>query len=882
MLLKMVAIKKLVEFCEVLCRHWRGLTSLALIAALCWLAKLFGIATLDDFEQGLLSSYREMWTRSPFLGAAILVFLLFIWFWLIWLLGHVGKGVRSGVAGKISSGGSAGSSMDGDAPVESLEEDQLRREPFIAMLYYMLKRGREETETSARYIGISGLWGEGKSSVYRMLRTYECAHRQEGDSGLIFVDFNGWEMKKDFAMRLFSSVAATITDDTNAGAGLRADFKAMTDYWSAYVSSGKRLSALQRYIGFDKLLPLLKAVFLDAGQLKDDIRRTLLNLKQHIVVVIDDVDRMLPDEVFELLRVLRTNGDFANMTYLILADRDQLAKMIGLAMSGPNRASERLGIDYLQKILPLFIPLPKVPRDDMESIFHEMVEHELKRHFGGRVQEYDRRTLQVRYAIARVRTMRDAKQILSDLKAALYHYAYAANELGTPGIEVNDLIALLTLRHFHPALYDALYEGRVRLRGRTMPSLQPDILSAFGLSGAVECAVADEFWEFLLACGFFKEDTKQALDDYLSNDAKAPRQSESKWVFQGNSVEMVARFRLCSNAAFANYFTGWSSKSSLVSRADFEAVDRAVVIDADKVLSELHRMDSLRRLDGFLSYYPHWKTKLNKEEAITLLCALARLGDNPQVEGNGNGEVYDAVYIAFRQLLMTKVDNADEREEIVQDVFRQERTLLFVLTRLLDEIYDPETSNLEHPFRNETCTILGRLLLMRIWHDWRLSNFRFHRKADEIYECWISLAVNCKLFKDGYEAEGGVERLDGFGEFVRRQISSPSEFREALRPFARPVGRRSRGPRLFVLDHVKLGRFISEEEFLRVLTDLEKKVGLPSNWYVIYRRMQLWKGWDTNPNHVKGMEQFLNEYSDVENEWRARLKKESADESLDD
>lgn len=879
----MTAVKKLVEFCEGLRRYWRSLALSGLIAALYWLAKLFGFATLGDFEQGLLSAYREIWAHSPFLGATILVLLLFMGAWLTWLLGHAGSAVRRSSSTTTSVGGAAGCPAGCDAPVETLMEDQLRRESFIAMLYRVLKRGCEETKTSARYIGISGLWGEGKSSVYRMLRTYECAHRQAGDPGLIFVDFNGWEVKKDFAMRLFSSVAATITNDENAGTRLRTDFKAMTDYWSAYVSLGKRLSALRHYIGSDKLLPLLKAVFTDAGQLKDDIRETLRNLTQHIVVVIDDVDRMLPDEVFELLRVLRTNGDFANMTYLILADRDQLAKMIGLAMSGPGRTGEVLGVDYLQKIIPLFIPLPKVAPDDLEDIFHTAIDNELKCHFGGRVREYDRKAMQFRYAVARVRTMRDVKQIVADLKSALYHYENAVNEVGIPGVELNDLIALLTLRHFHPSLYDVLYERYVRFRGRTMPSSQPEIMEAFGFCGAEGREEADAFWEFLLACGFFKPDAGQDLARYYSNDAQTSEQTERKWIFQGNSVEMVARFRLCSHSAFTNYFTGRSSKSSVVSRTDFESVDNAVAIGPDKAMDELRRLDSKQRLDGFLMYYLHWKDKFSREETVVLLRALVRLGDEVLAGGKQESDtIYDAVYIAFRQLLLTRVDGAEEREEIARSVFRQEETQLFVLSRFLDEMHDLESVGMSYSPQGESCVELVRLLLKRIWRDWHLSNFRFHRKADEIYECWISLAANNEHFMNGVDDGEGTGRLDGFREFVRRQISSPSEFREALRPFAQPVGRRSHGPRLLALDQVKLGRFISEEEFLEVLTDLEKKVGLPADWYAIYRRMQLWKGWTSNPNQAKGMEQFLAEHPDVASEWRVRLKKESADESRDD
>jgi predicted KAP-like P-loop ATPase len=54
----------------------------------------------------------------------------------------------------------------------------------------------------------------------------------------------------------------------------------------------------------------------------------MLKLDAQIVVVIDDIDRLGDDEVLLVLRLIKANADFPNLTYLLLFQRDIVERAV--------------------------------------------------------------------------------------------------------------------------------------------------------------------------------------------------------------------------------------------------------------------------------------------------------------------------------------------------------------------------------------------------------------------------------------------------------------------------------------------------------------------------------------------------------------------------
>ena len=86
---------------------------------------------------------------------------------------------------------------------------------------------------------------------------------------------------------------------------------------------------------------------------KQNLSEKLKALPYPIVVLIDDIDRLEREEIFEVLRLIRNTADLSNMIYLVAYDKEYVTCV--LEEKNIKNASA-----YLEKIFQVEIPLPKV------------------------------------------------------------------------------------------------------------------------------------------------------------------------------------------------------------------------------------------------------------------------------------------------------------------------------------------------------------------------------------------------------------------------------------------------------------------------------------------------------------------------------------------
>lgn len=86
-------------------------------------------------------------------------------------------------------------------------------------------------------------------------------------------------------------------------------------------------------------------------EVKEELRQDLKRLKGQLLVVIDDVDRLIPDEVLELFQLVKAHADFPNVVYLLLFDREVVERSL----------EGRLGIagrGFIEKIVQVSFNIP--------------------------------------------------------------------------------------------------------------------------------------------------------------------------------------------------------------------------------------------------------------------------------------------------------------------------------------------------------------------------------------------------------------------------------------------------------------------------------------------------------------------------------------------
>ena len=303
--------------------------------------------------------------------------------------------------------------------------------------------------TSGFVVAVTGS-GDGKTSVLNMA-IEQLDQRESAD----VVRFNPWLFSgtEDLLARFFTEVAAQLPAEGPTRA----------------VSSG-----LRRYAGAVapfRSLPWLGGILETTGELAkgaanlaapasasvheraDELRQALKELQRPIVIVVDDIDRLRPDEVSDVMRLVRLVGDFPNLVYLLAFDRERVEEALG---GGSDRRA--IGADYLEKIVQAVFEVPAVRQEARDQILQETL--------GKAVGELERLTFSSS-AFAKVymsglrtlpRSLRDVRRFANVLPAAV--------ELLGDEIEISDVVALEALRVLEPASHAAIV-------------LDPDAFTAF-------------------------------------------------------------------------------------------------------------------------------------------------------------------------------------------------------------------------------------------------------------------------------------------------------------------------------------------------------------------------------------------------------------------
>lgn len=276
------------------------------------------------------------------------------------------------------------SNIHPDQPLSAesaLGEDKLDRAGFARSVVSALSRVSVQ---SGFVVSIEGAWGSGKTSTLALV---EALLTQVSTKRPIVVRFNPWLVgDRDALLRHF---LATI-----------ASFIAMGDKSRDAKKAAKELTAYARVFDFVKLVPgaepwasLVKSVIEAAGnateavadyktpdleERKRKVESALRTYDRPVVVVVDDIDRLFPQEVFEMVRIIKAVGELPNVGYLLAWDAAYV-----------KAALEKLGVPkpatYLDKIVQLRLPLPSLSNSAREQLMNDslnQLESEaLKSHF---------------------------------------------------------------------------------------------------------------------------------------------------------------------------------------------------------------------------------------------------------------------------------------------------------------------------------------------------------------------------------------------------------------------------------------------------------------------------------------------------------------------
>ena len=199
----------------------------------------------------------------------------------------------------------------------------------------------------------------------------------------------------------------------------------------------------------------------------DKAAEQLQELEVPILIVIDDMDRLQPDELTGLLKAIRLLGRFPNIHYLVAYDERTITDLLCQSAIVGNDAIRAQA--FLEKIVQLPLAIPSVPLVHLETLFNNELGAILNDN-EALLSEIDRRRFVTAYEALMSRTMTQLRLI----RRYLAQVAAYLPLLGPSEIDVVDFLILTYMRQSFPRLFHELPMWKADLISGTDYNLGPD------------------------------------------------------------------------------------------------------------------------------------------------------------------------------------------------------------------------------------------------------------------------------------------------------------------------------------------------------------------------------------------------------------------------
>lgn len=236
-------------------------------------------------------------------------------------------------------------------------------------------------------IGLSGSWGSGKTTVLRLIQQ-ELTRVSSSESTILVVPSDPWRYDPLTGAKetLISEVLGALGRHLESQQGSKD--KAMlllrglaerVDWARALRIAAKGALAFQ-VPSFDDVINIVRpaegtstaAPGLDAfrSEFQQLLDSEELSNVRRVVVLVDDLDRCLPETVIETLEAIRLFLAVPKMSFVLAADEQRVAEAIRTRFEEyvpSDEAPEEPASLYLHKIVQTTVPIPALSRFDTEA-----------------------------------------------------------------------------------------------------------------------------------------------------------------------------------------------------------------------------------------------------------------------------------------------------------------------------------------------------------------------------------------------------------------------------------------------------------------------------------------------------------------------------------
>jgi predicted KAP-like P-loop ATPase len=363
-----------------------------------------------------------------------------------------------------------------DLPISTPDQDLYGIDAFVKSLAQSV---RTMKTPQGVVIALNGPWGSGKSSAINLLKH----HLQEAVSQkeIEIVTFNPWWFRGEEALVLafFRELYAATKPNLTSKAK-----KVLPKLGARLLKAGGAVGSAADALGAggagsiaSGTMDWLSGLITDeesVEKLHQELATGLADQKKRFIVVIDDIDRLAPDEAMAMFRLVKSVGRLPNVIYVLAFDRTLAERAVAerFPSEGPH---------YLEKIVQASFELPDPLASDLQNQVISKIceiagqpEERLVVHFMNLFHEI---------VSPEINTPRDAIRFTNALSIT---WPAVAGE-----VDLADFIALEAYRLFRPAIHQAIRRNQTLLCGAASISMGRPQTTAEQLDALLLSSVPD-------------------------------------------------------------------------------------------------------------------------------------------------------------------------------------------------------------------------------------------------------------------------------------------------------------------------------------------------------------------------------------------------------
>lgn len=330
-----------------------------------------------------------------------------------------------------------------DKPIAEIVEDEFQRGEFAKRVATIANKAFNSTSL---VIGIYGKWGEGKTSVLKLIQN-------ELSENVVSIHFNPWYFKDEnellinFLKEISNKLGKKLSSNPKIVLQAIADYgESVTSFISALTPSplinlsaslGKQIS---KKFSSDTL-----------EKQKHRVNEFIIQANTLFVVFIDDIDRLNIKEIQTVFRLIKLLGDFPRFTYVLAFDDELVARSLGHQF-GEGKTVD--GYEYLEKIVQVPIKLPTPYASELrkftlkhvdaalESISIQLNDEQIKRFLDNFDQAF-------------VPAIKNPRVAIRLSNAIAFSVPLIKGE-----VNLSDFLILECIKIFFPELYDFIKDNR--------------------------------------------------------------------------------------------------------------------------------------------------------------------------------------------------------------------------------------------------------------------------------------------------------------------------------------------------------------------------------------------------------------------------------------